>query len=257
MVPNQIAWSAAHGKAAPIVNLLNTLVLIMLVKRHSMESGYSQRVAIIPTLSERSLLPRSGRESNVIQRLYMVGKRPLRDVVIILDLNFPISPQPCVTITTLLCCTFFDLFAIASTISHVSTHRPSRIHLAMSSTISHVSTHRPSRIHLAMSVSVEFITATIFAVIMVLIGLGAIWIVRWQTYFLLRHQGKSRNVGLLTTVTLFLFMSVHLSLPGHDLERGSRPPEPIVAEGDSIELAATSPISDNSSRESGSTVIDT
>ena len=41
-----------------------------------------------------------------------------------------------------------------------------------------------------MSPSAEFITAIVFAVIMVLIGLGAIWIVRWQTYFLLRHQGK-------------------------------------------------------------------
>jgi hypothetical protein len=42
-----------------------------------------------------------------------------------------------------------------------------------------------------MSLSAEFITATVFAVVMVLIGLGAIWIVRWQTYFLLRHQGES------------------------------------------------------------------
>jgi hypothetical protein len=41
-----------------------------------------------------------------------------------------------------------------------------------------------------MSPSAEFITATVFAVIMVLIGFGTIWIVRWQTYFLLRHQGE-------------------------------------------------------------------
>jgi hypothetical protein len=41
-----------------------------------------------------------------------------------------------------------------------------------------------------MAASVEFITGTIFAVVMVLIGLGAIWIVYWQTYFLLRHQSK-------------------------------------------------------------------
>jgi hypothetical protein len=108
-----------------------------------------------------------------------------------------------------------------------------------------------------MSASVEFITATTFAVIMVLIGLGAIWIVRWQTYFLLRHQGKSPDVGLLTTVALFLFMSVRLPLLGHDPELGSRPLEPIVAEGDSIELAATSPISNNSRRESGPAIIDT
>jgi hypothetical protein len=161
--------------------------------------------------------------------------RPLRDVAIILNLDFPISPQPCAIITTLLCCTFFDLSVIASTISHVSTHRPPRTRLAM-------------------SVSVEFIIATVFAVIMVLIGFGAIWIVRWQTYFLLRHQGKSPDVELLTTVALFLFMSAHLSLPDHDLERGSRPPEPIAAEGN---LEATSPISDNGSRESGSAIIDT
>jgi hypothetical protein len=108
-----------------------------------------------------------------------------------------------------------------------------------------------------MSVSVEFITATTFAAIMVLIGIGAIWIVRWQTYFLLRHQGKSPDVGLLTAVALFLFMPVHLPLPGHDPELGSHPLEPIVAEGDSIELVAASPISGNSPRESGSAIIDT
>src|SRR6266480_6542775 len=47
-----------------------------------------------------------------------------------------------------------------------------------------------------MSLSAEFITATVFAVIMVLIGLGAIWIVYWQTYFLLRHQGELLNGSL-------------------------------------------------------------
>jgi hypothetical protein len=108
-----------------------------------------------------------------------------------------------------------------------------------------------------MAVTAEFITATIFAVIMVLIGLGAIWIVRWQTYFLLRHQGKSPHVGPLTTAAPFLFMLVHSSLPGHDFERGSRPLQPIVAEGDSVELAATSPTSDKFSRESVPTTIDT
>jgi hypothetical protein len=48
-----------------------------------------------------------------------------------------------------------------------------------------------------MSAKAEFIAATVFAVIMVLIGLGAIWIVRWQTYFLLRHQGEPPDVGFL------------------------------------------------------------
>jgi hypothetical protein len=61
-------------------------------------------------------------------------------------------------------------------------------------------------IHLVMSGSAEFITATVFAVIMVLIGLGAIWIVRWQTYFLLRHQGESPDVGFSKTVAHFLFV---------------------------------------------------
>src|ERR1700734_2188582 len=51
-----------------------------------------------------------------------------------------------------------------------------------------------------MSLSAEFITATIFAIVMVLLGLGAIWIVRWQTYFLLRHQGKCPPAPLSSTV---------------------------------------------------------
>ena len=44
-----------------------------------------------------------------------------------------------------------------------------------------------------MSASAEFITGTVFAAIMVVIGLGAIWMVRWQTYFLLRHQRMYMN----------------------------------------------------------------
>jgi hypothetical protein len=55
-----------------------------------------------------------------------------------------------------------------------------------------------------MPASVEFITATIFAVIMILIGLGAIWIVRWQTYFILRNQGTSPD-GVLFVPTALLF----------------------------------------------------
>jgi hypothetical protein len=39
-----------------------------------------------------------------------------------------------------------------------------------------------------MGVSAEFITGTVFAAVMVIIGLGAIWIVWWQTHFLLNHQ---------------------------------------------------------------------
>ena len=44
-----------------------------------------------------------------------------------------------------------------------------------------------------MSASAEFITSTVFAAVMVMIGLGAIWIVRWQTYLLLRHQSMCIN----------------------------------------------------------------
>jgi hypothetical protein len=47
-----------------------------------------------------------------------------------------------------------------------------------------------------MGASAEFITGTVFAAVMVLIGLGAIWIVRWQTYFLIHHQGKSPDMFL-------------------------------------------------------------
>jgi hypothetical protein len=57
-----------------------------------------------------------------------------------------------------------------------------------------------------MSAKAEFITATAFAAIMVLIGLGAIWIVRWQTYFLLRHQGESRG-----SLPLCLLPHTHLN----------------------------------------------
>jgi hypothetical protein len=61
---------------------------------------------------------------------------------------------------------------------------------------------KPNSLH--MSVSAEFITGTVFAAVMVLIGLGAIWIVRWQTYFLLHHQGRSPGVGVLKTAALLL-----------------------------------------------------
>jgi hypothetical protein len=101
-----------------------------------------------------------------------------------------------------------------------------------------------------MSAKAEFITATAFAAIMVLIGLGAIWIVRWQTYFLLRHQGEPRG-------SLPLSISANSSQPGHDLERGPRLPIPIEAAGGSAELAAAHPTSDNNDLGSGPTVVDT
>lgn len=42
-----------------------------------------------------------------------------------------------------------------------------------------------------MGVSPEFIAAVVFGVIMIVIGLAAIWIVHWQTHVLLRQQRKS------------------------------------------------------------------
>jgi hypothetical protein len=41
-----------------------------------------------------------------------------------------------------------------------------------------------------MSPSSDLITNIVFGVVMVVIGIVAIWVVRWQTYFLLRHQSK-------------------------------------------------------------------
>jgi hypothetical protein len=42
-----------------------------------------------------------------------------------------------------------------------------------------------------MYTSPDFITAVVFGVIMVIIGLAAIWIVHWQTHVLLRQQRKA------------------------------------------------------------------
>ena len=112
-----------------------------------------------------------------------------------------------------------------------------------------------------MSSSAEFITGTVFAAVMVLIGLGAIWIVRWQTYFLLRHQGTSSDEGsvcLLRTGAFFCSRTVHSSLSGHDLEDEERPPEPAVPDDSSIELAPAplSPATSSSSKWFGPTMVD-
>ena len=37
--------------------------------------------------------------------------------------------------------------------------------------------------------SPEFKSGIAFGIVMVIIGLVAIWIVRWQTYFLVRNEG--------------------------------------------------------------------
>jgi hypothetical protein len=48
-----------------------------------------------------------------------------------------------------------------------------------------------------MRISPELIAAVVFGVIMVIIGLAAIWIVHWQTHVLLRQQRKD----ILTSAT--------------------------------------------------------
>jgi hypothetical protein len=95
-----------------------------------------------------------------------------------------------------------------------------------------------------MSASAEFITGTVFAAIMVMIGLGAIWIVRWQTYFLLRHQSMYINQSIPSKHD-FAFLSLHLAMGltstpsiGQDLERGHTLTRASMHQVDSIELAS-------------------
>jgi hypothetical protein len=42
-----------------------------------------------------------------------------------------------------------------------------------------------------MAMSPELKSGIAFGIIMVLIGLAAVWIVRWQTYFLLQNDGAA------------------------------------------------------------------
>ena len=63
-----------------------------------------------------------------------------------------------------------------------------------------------------MSPSPDLITNIVFGIIMVVIGIVAIWVVRWQTYFLLRHQSK------LSSLSTYKY---HLMIP---------PPGPITDE---------------------------
>jgi hypothetical protein len=95
-----------------------------------------------------------------------------------------------------------------------------------------------------MSASAEFITSTVFAAIMVMIGLGAIWIVRWQTYFLLRHQSMYINQPIpskhnfaflcpLLTTSLTITLSTD-----QDLECGVVSMGASMRQVDSVELAS-------------------
>jgi hypothetical protein len=95
-----------------------------------------------------------------------------------------------------------------------------------------------------MSASAEFITGTIFAAIMVVIGLGAIWMVRWQTYFLLRHQSMFMNQSIPPGHD-FAFLYLHLatgltSTPSTDgdLEHGRILTGASMHQVESIELAS-------------------
>jgi hypothetical protein len=95
-----------------------------------------------------------------------------------------------------------------------------------------------------MSASAEFITGTVFAAIMVMIGLGAIWIVRWQTYFLLRHQSMYINQSIPSKHD-FAFLCLHLatgltSTPStdQDVEGGRILPGASMHQVESIELAS-------------------
>jgi len=94
-----------------------------------------------------------------------------------------------------------------------------------------------------MSASAEFITGTVFAAIMLMIGLSAIWIVRWQAYFLLRHQSMYINQSIPSKHD-FAFLWLHLatgliSTPStdQDLERGRTLTGTSTHQVESIELA--------------------
>ena len=95
-----------------------------------------------------------------------------------------------------------------------------------------------------MSASAEFITSTVFAAITVMIGLGAIWIVRWQTYFLLRHQSMYINQSIPSKHD-FAFLWLHLatgltSTPStdQDVEGGRTLTGASMHQVESIELAS-------------------
>lgn len=79
---------------------------------------------------------------------------------------------------------------------------------------------------------------------MVVIGLGAIWMVRWQTYFLLRHQSMYMNQSIHSGHD-FAFLCLHLatgltSTPStdRDLEHGRTLTGASIHQVESIELAS-------------------
>jgi hypothetical protein len=95
-----------------------------------------------------------------------------------------------------------------------------------------------------MSASAEFITNTVFAAIMVVIGLSAIWIVRWQTYFLLRHQSMYANQSM-PSIHNFAFLCPLLTTgltitlsTDQDLECGGVSTGSGIHQVESIELAS-------------------
>jgi hypothetical protein len=95
-----------------------------------------------------------------------------------------------------------------------------------------------------MSASAEFITSTVFAAIMVMIGLGAIWIVRWQAYFLLRHQSMYINQSMLSKHN-FIFLCPLLTIgltitpsTDQDLECGGVSMGASMRQVESVELTS-------------------
>jgi hypothetical protein len=60
-----------------------------------------------------------------------------------------------------------------------------------------------------MSPSPDLIANIVFGIIMVVIGIVAIWVVRWQTYFLLRHQSKFPSLFTYKYHVIILYRSYH------------------------------------------------
>jgi hypothetical protein len=78
-----------------------------------------------------------------------------------------------------------------------------------------------------MSPSPDLVVNIVFGLIMIVIGISAIWIVRWQTYFLLFHQSK---LTLQSPGSIFRHLLTTILLAGHtvDEERALHVNEPTL-----------------------------
>jgi hypothetical protein len=72
-----------------------------------------------------------------------------------------------------------------------------------------------------MHVSPDFVAAIIFGVIMMVIGLVAIWIVYWQTGVLLRQQQRERFLPIFRTHPLYLALLISRS--GQAIQKHKEP----------------------------------